>query len=255
MKKGFFVPFFVVCIFSNTVINSMTTSKARKPFSYRIPQTKTETVYYTKTSPKKPILFDRLKLYYNQVTQNLSQLWYGQNYQQTILDKTTALLNDIQNKKSRALQSFDTFLETQNQSGIDNFLNTLIFSNQEIDFLNEKTFALLFGISLGNKNNTKIADKIMSWADKNIIRIFSLDLPITDKFFLISLLNINGKLIPAIHDHLSYIQKQPIGQKFLSLLQTEHKEIYDAIMQRKQPIKGILKESMQKSLDELRTKE
>lgn len=259
MKKGFFVGFSLVCILSNITLNSMTTQRARQISSKTVqPQQK---IYQTKATQKSPIFFDRVKQYYNQAKQRISQYLYGTNYPQTVQNETTALLHDIHqnpnsvDKKLKILQSFDTFLIQKNQDYVDQLLDKLAFSNHEINFLNAAVLSLILKTSFDIKVSKKIVSKITTWAEKNIINIFNQDFPINDDFFLILLLYINGTLIPTIHDNLDAIKKQPTGQQFLSLLQSEHPALYDAILQRKQPIKGILKESMQKSLEELRTRE
>ncbi len=262
MKKNFFVIFSLMYVLSgNTVLNSMMTQKARQISSKAIrSQPK---VYQTKTYQKPLILFDRLKLYYNQAKQRISQFWYGKKYPEIIENEKTALINDIRDKKnmSKTLQSFDTFLKTKNQKSINQLLDILVFSNHEIGFLNAKADGLFSKSAVKNKDDINIARKIINWATNDITRFFFLDenIIINEDFFLISLLYIDStldkELIPVFHDKLRDIQDMPSGAKFLTLIKSKNPTIYDAIMQRKQTAKGILKEGIQKSLDELRNQE
>jgi hypothetical protein len=277
VKKGFFIAFSLVCILSNTVLNGMIGPKARQSFSrqlsaYRVgqaqnkwslPKTKQKTVYYTKTSPKL-ILFDRLTLYYDQLKQNLSQLLYGESYQETIRakakminDKITTILSDIHNKEPHASQSFDTFLRKRDQNNVNQLLDQLIFTNHEIDFLNTRATKLFIESATGNKDNIDIARKMINWTKENITRFFFLNENIiNDEFFLISLLyidsNLDKKLIPVIHDDLKNIKNSPSGKKFFTLIKSKNPTIYDAIMQRDQTWMELFIESVKKSLNEWR---
>ncbi len=257
MKKSCFVTLSLIFILNNNALYGMMANKARRSFSYKTVQ-QPKTFNYTNPH-RKPILIDRVKQYYNQMKQGFSQWWHGTNYPQVTLNETTVLLNNISTKKPAAMKDFNTFLETKDQDSINQLLNKLIFSQHEIDFLDAKVIELFFGLALNNRNYKKIAAKVIHWAQENIIQLFNQNITITNDSFLITLLQIDydldKELIAVIHDNLDYIQQQPTGAQFLTLLQKQHQKIYDAIMQRKQTVKGILKEGVQKSLEELRTRE
>jgi hypothetical protein len=235
----------------------ITKTKTGRSTPYKIPQKK-QMLYPTK-SYQKPIFVDRLKSYYNQAKQRFSQFWYGEKQQQISFNQINALVEDIHKNKSTAIESFDMFIKNNNQKTVDQLLNQLILSKKNINFLNGKIFGLLFGLTLGNRVNRKIADKIINWAEENITHLFTQNIPMTDDFFLFSLLEIdytrNKKLIPVVYDNLTYIREQPTGREFLRLLKSEHKEIYNALLQRKQTVKGVIQEGIEKSLNELRSKE
>ncbi len=261
MKRIFFVTLSLIFIVNNNALYGMITNKARRSFSYKTVQ-QPKTLNYTNLY-RKPILFDRVNQYYKQIKQNISQWWYGKNYPQMTRDEATAILNDIHNKKNMAntAQFFDTFLKEKNQESVDQLLNALVFSNHEINFLNARANHLFGESAKRETDHIKIARKIINWAQENITRFFLLldENIINEDFFLISLLYIDSgldkKLIPIFHDELHNIQNTPSGGKFLALIKSKNPTIYNAIMQREQRVKGILKEGMQKSLEELRTKQ
>jgi hypothetical protein len=261
MKRSFFVALSLIYVLgNNNILDGMITQKARQVSSKAVrPQPR---IYQTKTSQKPLIFFDRLKLYYNQARQRISQFWYGKKYPEIIEHEKTALINDIRDKKnmSKTLQSFDTFLKTKNQKSVNQLLDILVFSNHEIGFLNAKADVLFSKSAVKNKDDINIARKIINWATNDITRFFFLDENIiNDDFFLISLLYIDSildtTLIPVLHDNLNNIKNVPSGAKFLTLIKSKNPTIYNAIMQREQKLKGLFKESVEKSIDELRSRE
>lgn len=264
MKKNILYSFFLIVFLSNTSTNHGMMTKARRPTTLKKVTHKIQntTTTYHPIKIQKPVFINRLKQYYNQAKHKVSQFWYGTGYKQRIMDKTTDLVKKIQEKKyADSVQSFDAFLQKKDQDTINNLLTELIFSKNELDFLNARVFALRIGLMLGNKVNKKITHKIIIWTKKNILRLFNQDLVINDDFFLITLLEIdytdfsNLELITVIHDNLDYIQKTRPGKTFLKLLQLQHKEIYKAIIQRQQRLTQRLKESIKQSTHKLKFKE
>ena len=260
MKKYFLITCTIILILSNniTLHGMITSTKTGRSGKYRIPQQK-KMIYPTK-SYQKPILIDRLKSYYNQAKERISHFWYGKNYQQVKLSKRSALLDNIHENKSNAQDFFDMFVEKNNQKEVDQLLNTLIFSNHEINFLNDRTEKLFIKASAGYTDDIKIARKIINWAKENITRFFFLnEKTINQNFFLISLMYIDSELdaglIPLIHDNLHNIKEAPSGPKFLALIKSQNPTIYNAVIQRKQKLKEILKEGVKKSLNEMRSRE
>ena len=251
MKKQLIYTFFLILIIGNT--HGMIT-KTRRP----ITTTMQKTIYPTPRQ-QQPILIDRLKSYYDQAKNKLSEFWYGTTYTKVTFDETTTLIQKIKSKQPGFAQAFNSFLQKENQTTINSFLNRLVFAEKSINDLNEYAYWLHFGFNMGIKINAKIAHKIINWTKENILQLFLLDLPINNNFFLINLLEMDYKLdqelFSIIHDNLDYIQQKPTGKKFLTLIQTQHRKLYDAIIARKQGIKSLLKESSEQSLKELRSKE
>lgn len=222
-----------------------------------IPRISSQTIVHTKTY-QQPTIIHRIGESYNRFKDKIFTFWYGQPKSlDTTLHEITQLIETIKENKPESMESLDIFLQQNNQKTVNTLLSRLVFSENELNTVNAKVFGLKLGLEAGVTNNKKILQKIINWTHDNIIQLFGLTLPIDENFFLFNLLatDYNLTLIPVIHDNLDYIQRRPTGKKFLTLLSAHNKELYDAIIHRKQSFTEKLKAHVKKYTKKVQFKE